>query len=99
MAWVLARAASVARSVLGFLGGSPFRLKRPAFEAWISLDFLGFSRQNRVFSMGYAGSSLKKFCARLSGRWAARRRAQAFLGCGRRDWSWSKLSQISDFRQ
>jgi hypothetical protein len=28
--------------------------KTPIFEGWISLDFLGFSRPNRDFSMGYA---------------------------------------------
>ena len=39
MEWVLARAASVARSVLVFLGASPFRLKRPVFEK--VLDFGG----------------------------------------------------------
>ena len=28
---------------------------------WISLDFLGFSRPNRDFSMGYAGFSWEEF--------------------------------------
>jgi hypothetical protein len=31
-----------------------FAAKTPANERWIVLDFLGFSRQNRDFSMGYA---------------------------------------------
>jgi hypothetical protein len=31
---------------------------------WISLDFLGFSRPNRYFSMGYAGFSLKEISPR-----------------------------------
>ena len=35
------------------------RQKRP-FRGWKSLDFLGFSRPKRAFSMGYAGFSLKK---------------------------------------
>jgi hypothetical protein len=32
---------------------------------WISLDFLGFSRLNRAFSMGYAGFSLDHFSSRF----------------------------------
>jgi hypothetical protein len=31
-----------------------FAAKTPADEGWIPLDFLGFSRPNRYFSMGYA---------------------------------------------
>jgi hypothetical protein len=46
---------------LGFLGGWPFRRKNPDLEHWISLDFLGFSRPNRDFSMGYAGFSRESF--------------------------------------
>ena len=46
---------------LGFLGPEPFCGKDPAFEGWISLDFLGFSRPNRDLSMGYTGFSLKSF--------------------------------------
>jgi hypothetical protein len=46
---------------LGFLGSGRFGFKHPAFEAWISLDFLGFSRPNRDFSMGYADFSLNDF--------------------------------------
>jgi hypothetical protein len=43
-----------ARSIrLGFLGAWPFRHETQAFGYWISLDFLGFSRPNRDFSMGY----------------------------------------------
>jgi len=38
---------------LGFLGLWPFRCEDPDYERWISLDFLGFSRPNRYFSMGY----------------------------------------------
>jgi hypothetical protein len=34
--------------------------KTPVYEGWKSLDFLGFSRPNRAFSMGYAGFSLKE---------------------------------------
>jgi hypothetical protein len=39
---------------LGFLGPWSFRCEDPAYEGWISLDFLGFSRPNLYFSMGYA---------------------------------------------
>jgi hypothetical protein len=35
-------------------------MKTPDYEGWISLDFLGFSRPNRDFSMGYAKSSWRK---------------------------------------
>jgi hypothetical protein len=38
---------------LGFLGAWPFRCKNLANEGWIYLDFLGFSRPNRAFSMDY----------------------------------------------
>jgi hypothetical protein len=38
---------------LGFLGPWPFRSEDPDSEGWISLDFLGFSRPNRDFSMSY----------------------------------------------
>jgi hypothetical protein len=47
-------AISVRSIRLGFLGPWPFRCEDPAYEHWIVLDFLGFSRPNRYFSMGYA---------------------------------------------
>jgi hypothetical protein len=50
---------------LGFLGVGRFAAKAPDSERWISLDFLGFSRANRDFSMGYAGFSREEFFARL----------------------------------
>jgi hypothetical protein len=53
---------------LGFLGASPFRRENPAYEGWISLDFLGFSRQNLDLSMGCAGFSAKVFSWALSWR-------------------------------
>jgi hypothetical protein len=43
------------------LGARRFGSKTPAKACWISLDFLGFSRQNRDLSMGYAGFSLENF--------------------------------------
>src|ERR1700683_2882228 len=50
-------ATSVRSIRLGFLGPWPFRCEDPARRGWISLDFLGFSRPNRDFSMGYADFS------------------------------------------
>jgi hypothetical protein len=48
------RPATPVRSIrLGFLGPDPFRCEDPHNEGWIVLDFLGFSRPNRDFSMGY----------------------------------------------
>ena len=49
-----------ARPVWVPLGDGHFAAKSPVFEGWKSLDFLGFSRPKRAFSMGYAGFSLKK---------------------------------------
>jgi hypothetical protein len=49
------------RSVWVFLARGRFAAKTPARECWISLDFLGFSRPNRDFSMGYADFSAKNF--------------------------------------
>jgi hypothetical protein len=39
--------------------------KTLVYEGWKSLDFLGFSRPNRAFSMGYAGFSLKEISRAL----------------------------------
>jgi hypothetical protein len=45
--------AAATRFRLGFLGLRPFCLETVVFRYWILLDFLGFSRQNQDFSMGY----------------------------------------------
>jgi hypothetical protein len=50
---------------LDFLGPWPFRCECRARRPWIFLDFLGFSRQNRDFSMGYAGFVGNNFFVRL----------------------------------
>jgi hypothetical protein len=50
---------------LDFLGPRRFGAKTPAFEPWICLDFLGFSRPKRDFSMGYAGKIAKYFSSRF----------------------------------
>ena len=51
---------------LDSLAGRCFGSKAPAKTGWISLDFLGFSRPNRAFSMGYAGFSLEEISRALS---------------------------------
>jgi hypothetical protein len=82
------------------LGGSRFAAKTPSDGGWISLDFLGFSRQNRAFSMGYAGFSAEKFFARLSP--ALRGAATGACGLGdaeAQDCSCGKLSLVSDYLQ
>jgi hypothetical protein len=64
------------------------------------LDFLGFSRPNRDFSMGYADFSAKNFSSRFF-----RRHGSAGTGAPRgwhaeaQDCSWAKLNSISDFLQ
>ena len=44
-----------------FLAPGHFAAKTPADECWIVLDFLGFSRPNLDFSMGYEAFSGKNF--------------------------------------
>jgi hypothetical protein len=62
---------------LGFLGPLPFRSERPALVGWILLDFLGFSRPNRDFSMGYADFSRKNISRAFSVAIAAPEREPA----------------------
>ena len=71
------------RSVLGFLGPGRFAAKTPADECWIVLDFLGFSRQNLDFSMGYEDFSGKNFSLSLSVGAETPEREPAVLACGR----------------
>jgi hypothetical protein len=57
--------------------------KTLVYEGWKSLDFLGFSRPNRAFSIGYERFSLEKILAPLAAAAAAaRKRARAVLECG-----------------
>ena len=64
--------ATLVRSIsLDFLGVGPFCREGHPHEVWISLDFLGFSRPNRDFSMGYAAKSVEIFFSRFPGRRAA----------------------------
>ena len=66
---------------LGFLGSWQFRCETPDHEGLISLDFLGFSRPNRDFSMGYAGFSAKKISRALLPLDSALGQEPVFLRC------------------
>jgi hypothetical protein len=62
--WVIRLTSTWRRPVaprLGFLGASLFGFGTSAFEPWILLDLLGFSRPNRAFSMGYAAKGSELF--------------------------------------
>jgi hypothetical protein len=50
---------------LGFLGLGPFGRENLVCGGWKDLDFLGFFRPNRAFSMSYAGFSLKEISRAL----------------------------------
>jgi hypothetical protein len=63
------------------LARARFGLKAPADERWILLDFLGFSRPNRAFSMGYTGFSPENFFIAL------------FLGLWFPDWQTTDLER------
>jgi hypothetical protein len=52
-------------SIWFFLAHGHFAAKTPDNAYWISLDFLGFSRQNRDLSMGYTDFSAKSFSRAL----------------------------------
>ncbi|HEV7478689.1 MAG TPA: hypothetical protein VGO05_00195, partial [Roseiarcus sp.] len=55
-----------------------FAMETTFLGYWISLDFLGFSRPNRAFSMGYAEFLLENFSSRFS-----RLRVAKTKACGR----------------
>jgi hypothetical protein len=62
---------------LDFLGPCLLATKTLVYEGWKSLDFLGFSRANRAFSMSYTGFSLKEISRALnrgggSAEWSVR---------------------------
>src|SRR5262249_49379233 len=60
----------------GFLGGACYVAKAPSSEGWIALDFLGFSRLNLDFSMGYTDFSVNNFSSR-SPRWGGAGRVRS----------------------
>jgi hypothetical protein len=51
-----------------FLAHRRFAAKTPSFRCLISLDFLGFSRQNLDLSMGYAEKPENNFSSRFCRR-------------------------------
>jgi hypothetical protein len=64
---VVSEPAMLVRSTgFGFLERSLFCLENPSKTPWISLDFLGFSRPNRAFSMGYTGKTAQDFSSPFS---------------------------------
>jgi hypothetical protein len=67
---------------LGFLGPWLFRFENADLRAWISLDFLGFSRQNPDFSMGYAAFSPNVFSSRFLPDGKTRRAGSVPSSCG-----------------
>jgi hypothetical protein len=50
---------------LDCLGRSLFLVKTSDSWGWVCLDFLGFSRPNRDFSIGYAVKTKQNFSRRL----------------------------------
>jgi hypothetical protein len=85
---------------LGFLGPWPFRCENPVHEGWIVLDFLGFSRSNQDFSMGYAARNTETFFSALFPSVERRHNERVCLGHAEApDCSWSKLNLVSDFLQ
>jgi hypothetical protein len=80
---------------LDFLGPSLFQYETPDYERWIVLDFLGFARQNRYFSMDYTEFSPKK-----NSRPLFRCASSTILTCGNApDWFVKHISVISVFLQ
>src|SRR5260370_20962037 len=49
------------RSIWVFLDGACFAANLPVYEGWKHLDFLGFSRPNLYFSIGYERFRGKNF--------------------------------------
>jgi hypothetical protein len=85
--------------ILVFLEPRCFVAKTPDSGGWISLDFLGFSRQNRDFSMGYADKAEKFFPTALSVAKEPSKRLPAIWHEKGTDCSWGKRNSISDFLQ
>ena len=101
--WVIRLTSTWRRPVaprLGFLGASLFGFGTSAFEPWILLDFLGFSRSNRAFSMGYAAKRSEHFFLPL--RPCRRKCEEGRLRSWRseaQDSPSGKLNSFSDFLQ
>jgi hypothetical protein len=82
-----------------FLVPDRFAAKTPAYEGWISLDFLGFSRLKRDLSMGYAGFSLEDVSVWFFPKSDAPERKPVVLACGNATLLMAELNPISDFPQ
>jgi hypothetical protein len=81
---------------LDFLGRCLFLVKTFDSGGWICLDFLGFSRPNPDFSVGYADKTTQSFSRRpgsLKGDSATETLRNAV------DCSWRKRNSLSDFLQ
>jgi hypothetical protein len=88
------------RPGLGFLGLRHLEAKIQINSYWISLDFLGFSRQKLAISIGYAGFSLKEIsCALAPARPNLGTAAHDFGPRKGTDWSWEKGNSRSAFLQ
>jgi hypothetical protein len=61
-----ARDVGSGRSIWIFLARGCFAAKSPDSDYWTFLDFLGFSRPNRDFSMRYVDKSVEIFSRRFS---------------------------------
>jgi hypothetical protein len=85
---------------LGFLGSWRFGFEEPAHKLWIVLDFLGFSRPIRDFSMGCAARSRVNTIARLIMTLAAPDRRRTVLA-GDPGWivHMASLTQVLIFRK
>jgi hypothetical protein len=90
---------AVRRPGLDFLGSHRFAAKTPDYEGWISLDFLGFPRPNRDFSMGYTRFSAKIFSRAFVVAKGLSKRRPTIRHAEEMDCSWGDLSLISDFLQ
>jgi hypothetical protein len=85
---------------LGFLGLGPFGRETLVYEGWKGLDFLGFSRPDQAFSMGYAGFSLNEISrALLPPRQKRGNGCPRFGLCKGMDQSWGNGNSISAFLQ
>jgi hypothetical protein len=87
------------QSVWVFFACRRFAAKTRADEGWILLDFLGFSRPNLDFSMGYTDLRRKKFFTRLVADVSAGRRPASLSARGRVVAHGLKLIVISDLPQ
>jgi hypothetical protein len=88
------------RAVWVFLAHGPLTAKALVYEGWKSLDFLGFSRPNRDFSMGYADFSLKEISRALLPTTAASAGwARAFSACVSAGLFIVEVNPFSDFLQ